>query len=286
MDQIRADEALNVTPVNVTGMHCINCAVLIERRFKTLSEVRRVMVNYPAGYALVTHAGTLDLTALQSALGDDGYTVSARDPNQPLPVATGNSGRDYLEIAAAFLVLAGLAALLHELNLLPRGLSVSDSMSYGLVFVIGLVASVSSCLAVTGGLLVAIAAKYSEANPQLSDRERLIPHLYFNAGRIISYTLLGGLVGAVGSALTLSPAASGILMVLASVIMIVLGLQMLKLLPTGLMPTMPKALAHGIHDLATRDSKEAAFALGAATFFLPCGFTQGLQLTSSPRPAS
>jgi copper chaperone CopZ len=160
MDQIRADEALNVTPVNVTGMHCINCAVLIERRFKTLSEVRRVMVNYPAGYALVTHAGTLDLTALQSALGDDGYTVSARDPNQPLPVATGNSGRDYLEIAAAFLVLAGLAALLHELNLLPRGLSVSDSMSYGLVFVIGLVASVSSCLAVTGGLLVAIAAKY------------------------------------------------------------------------------------------------------------------------------
>ena len=53
---------------------------------------------------------------------------------------------------------------------------------------------------------------------------------------------------------------------------------MLRLLPSGLLPTMPKAIAHRIHDLATRDSKEAAFALGAATFFLPCGFTQGLQL--------
>jgi uncharacterized protein len=67
-------------------------------------------------------------------------------------------------------------------------------------------------------------------------------------------------------------------MVLASVIMIVLGLQMLRLLPSGLLPAIPKAAAHRIHDLATRDSKEAALALGAATFFLPCGFTQGLQL--------
>ena len=76
-------------------------------------------------------------------------------------------------------------------------------MSYGLAFLIGLVASVSSCLAVTGGLLVALAAKYNETNPYLTDRQRLIPPLYFNLGRIISYTLLGGAIGALGSALTL-----------------------------------------------------------------------------------
>ena len=184
MEQTQGEQALNVTPVNITGMHCINCAVLIERRLQAVRQVRRVSVTYPAAYALITHSGQLDLAALQTALGDDGYTVTARDPAQPLPAASTNSGRDYLEIAAAFLVLAGLAVLLHELDLLPRGLSVSDSMSYGLVFVIGLVASVSSCLAVTGGLLVALAAKYSEANPQLSDRQRLTPHLYFNAGRL------------------------------------------------------------------------------------------------------
>ena len=62
-----------------------------------------------------------------------------------------------------------IALALQRFHLLPRGLSVSDQMSYGLVFIIGLVASVSSCLAVTGGLLVALAAKYNEANP-VSDR--------------------------------------------------------------------------------------------------------------------
>src|SRR5712691_4521261 len=62
--------------------------------------------------------------------------------------------------------------------------------------------------------------------------------------------------------------------------MILLGLQMLRLFPglTRFMPTMPKALAHRIHDLAERETKESAFFLGAATFFLPCGFTQALQL--------
>ncbi len=58
-------------------------------------------------------------------------------------------------------------------------------------------------------LLVVLAAKYNEANPYLSDRERLVPHLYFNLGRIASYTLLGGAIGGLGAALALTPAANG-----------------------------------------------------------------------------
>jgi len=153
-------------------------------------------------------------------------------------------------------------------------------MSYGLVFAIGLVASVSSCIAVTGGLLVAVAAKYNAANTHLSNVQRLKPHVYFNVGRIVSYTLLGGAVGALGSALTLTPMVNGILTLLASAVMIVLGLQMLKVFPSlgWLLPRLPKAFAHRIHDFTARETKDAAFLLGASTFFLPCGFTQALQL--------
>jgi uncharacterized protein len=62
--------------------------------------------------------------------------------------------------------------------------------------------------------------------------------------------------------------------------MILLGLQMLHLLPslTRFLPTMPKSFGHAIHNFAERDANGGAFALGAATFFLPCGFTQALQL--------
>jgi len=52
--------------------------------------------------------------------------------------------------------------------------------------------------AVVGGLLVAVAAKYNEASTALTPGQRMKPHIYFNAGRILSYTLLGGAIGALG----------------------------------------------------------------------------------------
>ncbi len=195
-------------------------------------------------------------------------------------VSTKNMPRDYAEIAAAFLIVIGILFALGQLDLLPKQFGVSETMSYGLVFVIGLVASVSSCIAVTGGLLVAVAAKYNETTASLTPMQRIKPHVYFNVGRILSYTLFGGAIGALGSALTLSPEITGVLTLIASAVMILLGLQMLKLLPalTRFLPTMPKAFGHFVHDLADRDANGGAFALGAATFFLPCGFTQALQL--------
>src|SRR3954466_10411610 len=191
-----------------------------------------------------------------------------------------NSPRDYVEIGAAFLIILAILLGLGRFVLLPTQFGVSETMSYGLVFVIGLVASVSSCIAVTGGLLVAVAAKYNEASTALTPMQRIKPHIYFNAGRILSYTLLGGAIGALGAALTLSPEINGVLTLVASAVMILLGLQMLRLLPalTRFLPTMPKSFSHFIHDLAERDANGGALVLGAATFFLPCGFTQALQL--------
>jgi protein-disulfide isomerase/sulfite exporter TauE/SafE len=191
-----------------------------------------------------------------------------------------NSTRDYVEIGNAFFVVIAIFFVLRQFDLLPKQFGLSNTMSYGLVFVIGLVASVSSCIAVTGGLLVAAAAKYNETTANLTPMRRMKPLIYFNAGRVLSYTLLGGAIGALGSALTLSPGINGVLTIIASVVMVLLGLQMLKLLPavTRFLPTMPKAFGHYIHDLAERDANGGAFVLGAVTFFLPCGFTQALQL--------
>jgi sulfite exporter TauE/SafE/copper chaperone CopZ len=259
-------------------MHCINCAGAVERLLRAVPHVQRVRVHYPSGRAAITHADPVDVAALQSALAPDGYTLSpgvveAASQHQ-------NTLNDYAEIGAVVVVLGAITLALQHLRLLPHGLSVSDEMGYGLVFIIGLVASVSSCLAITGGLLVALAAKYNEATPNLSDRARLVPHLCFNLGRIVSYTLLGGAIGGLGAALSLSPGATGTLTLIASAIMVLLGLSMLGLLPTigHFLPRLPCALSDRLHHAASNRTRSAAFLLGGATFFLPCGFTQALQL--------
>src|SRR5205085_9452647 len=113
--------------------------------------------------------------------------------------------------------------ILRQFDLLPKGFAISKDMSYGFVFLIGLVAAFSSCLAVTGGLLLAVAAKYSERHPNLDGLQKFKPTLYFNIGRVVSYTILGGAVGGLGSVFTLSQKGTGVLSIIASLIMIVLG---------------------------------------------------------------
>ena len=63
--------------------------------------------------------------------------------------------------------------------------------------------------------------------------------------------------------------------------MLIMGLEMLHLAPRWLkrlMPRMPKQLSHRMLDAEQKEHWAAPFLLGGATFFLPCGFTQALQL--------
>ena len=165
------------------------------------------------------------------------------------------------------------------MDILPT-LGVTEGMGYGFVFLIGLAASVSTCMAVTGGLLVATAAKYNERFGAGSGFRAFRPHLSFNAGRIVSYTVFGGMVGALGSVIALSPGASGAVTVAVSIVMLILGFQILGIFPrlARFAPRMPKGIAHWLSRLTDVEKPHAPFLLGAGTFFLPCGFTQALQL--------
>ena len=66
-------------------------------------------------------------------------------------------------------------------------------------------------------------------------------------------------------------------MVAVALLMIMIGVNLMEVLPAGTVG-MPKWLSHKVHDLAESKNPFAPMLLGAATFFLPCGFTQSMQL--------
>jgi sulfite exporter TauE/SafE/copper chaperone CopZ len=279
--------------LKVQNLHCGNCEVVVERKFKSVPGVQKVSVSHVTGRAEVfTTRPQTKLGEFDRAVRADGYSVSFWNADKKVnPSLTGKNAKPaYGEIASMFLLVFAAYLFLDRLNLIPDGPGIGKNMSYGLIFVIGLAAAFSSCLAVAGGLLLAIAAKYNDAHPDLTGFMKLKPTLYFNAGRIIGYTVLGGAIGQIGSVFTLSSFGTGVVSVIASLVMIILGFQMLHLFPwmKRFQPQMPKFLAHLVHDFSggagTRTGGPAL--AGAATFFLPCGFTQGLQLyvlsTGSP----
>ncbi len=269
--------------IYIEGMHCASCEVLIERRLKNVAGVDKVRVSHTSGEVELDCSFEPKLKDLGRAIKRDGYRIV-----QDKSVTYKNTVIDYVQIGAIFLILVAAYFTLNHSGLTPH-IGVSQNMSYGLIFVLGLIAATSTCLAVTGGLLIAISARYSEAHPNLTRAQTFKPHIYFNIGRVLSYTLFGALLGFIGSLFVFSSQISGIITIVVSVFMIFLGLQMLHLIPglNRLQIKVPKFIAHRIYEKGSQEYKPTApVLLGVLTFFLPCGFTQALQLyvltTGSP----
>ncbi len=176
-------------------------------------------------------------------------------------------------------VLLAAYAVFRRTGVFALSASVQGAVGLGAVFLTGVVAAGSTCLAVVGGLLLSVSAKWADARPNATRWQKLEPLLLFNTGRILGYAVLGGLVGFLGTAVGLSSRGTGYLTILVSAVMLLLGLNILRLVPKKFC-TLPlsRRLRERITHLRDSHHPAAALALGAFTFFLPCGFTQSMQL--------
>lgn len=259
--------------VGVNGMHCGSCEFIIERALKKVPGVVSVSVNRAKAIATVHYADRVPTQdELNVAVSSHGYSISET-------AGKAVTRKDYFEVGGAFLVVTALYLILKQFDLLPN-IGVSENMSYWIVFLIGLVAALSTCIAVTGGLLLALSNRHAQQHPEATGWERFRPHIRFNLGRLIGYTVLGAAVGGLGSVITISPGAMKVVTIIVSVVMVLLGLQLLRIFPslTRFQIRMPKFFGHRIVSASEKESGRGPFLLGAATFFLPCGFTQALQL--------
>ncbi|HEY5434274.1 MAG TPA: sulfite exporter TauE/SafE family protein, partial [Candidatus Limnocylindrales bacterium] len=156
---------------------------------------------------------------------------------------------------------------------------------------LGLAAGVSTCMALVGGLVLGLSAAFASGRPDLSGAAAMRPAAVFVGGRIAGYALFGAVLGAIGASVTMPPMLTAVLMITVAVVMLLLGTRLTGLSPrlAGWSPTLPMGLGGklGLADGgAGAYSDRRAAMLGAASFFLPCGFTQAIQIyalsTGSP----
>ncbi|MDR1826793.1 MAG: sulfite exporter TauE/SafE family protein, partial [Methylobacteriaceae bacterium] len=95
---------------------------------------------------------------------------------------------------------------------------------------------------------------------------------------VISYTLVGFVVGALGSVLTFSPMAQGMLKLAAGVFMVIMGVNMLGVFPAlrRLNPRLPKFLADRVH--AGKAGAKSPLYVGLLNGLMPCGPLQAMQI--------
>ena len=253
------------------GMHCNSCVLLIESTLGELEQVSTVKASL--GTCCVEVEGNFEgydkeevAAELSRALTSHGYSLAL---NQEKKVITWFDFKWAIPIALVFVTVFLVLQKMGLVNLIGAG-----EVTYGTALVIGLVASLSTCMAVVGGLLLSMSATFAK------EGDKVKPQLMFHASRLISFFILGGVIGAIGAAFTLNVAATFILSLLIGLVMLILGINLLDIFPQvkKWQPAMPKFVAKRAHSMSQLNHSLTPLLVGAATFFLPCGFTQSMQL--------
>src|SRR5574343_1567392 len=254
---------------HVSGTHCPSCKIFIEDTLNEQIGIRRKNVDLK--HETVSIDTALDenqhklAEILTEKIKHNGYSLSV--DKKARETKDGNVIWQALPIGLAFLALFFIVQKSGILNF-GLGGTVTPVTS----FIIGLVASVSSCLAVVGGLVLSLSATVSQ--DKISDKK---PMILFHGGRLISFAVLGGVLGAIGSAVGISFTVTAILGIIASVVMIVLGLNLVGVFEKNII-----ALPSGVFNFFRKAEHKtiAPFLVGVGTFFLPCGFTQAMQVAA------
>lgn len=253
----------------IKGMTCIQCEKILQKSLLKADGIYEATVNYKEGKAYIQYdSERLSEEAIKSIIAKAGYEQ-----------VLGNNHLKDSEILGTLQVVGmglfiGLLYLVVDktigFNAIPE---ISSSMSYGMLFVIGLLTSLH-CIAMCGGINLSqclVPRKDGSFTPSWK------PGAAYNAGRVISYTVIGGIVGGLGSVIGFSGSFKGAIAILAGVFMMVMGINMLDVFPQlkRFSPRMPLKLRR---TLMGKNNERGPFVVGLLNGLMPCGPLQAMQL--------
>jgi len=280
--------AKKLITLSVAGMTCTACERRITKALTKLPGVISASASARKGSASLITTSEASRASIEQAIIACGYRLGGSPWLNRDPVVWRSAG-----VAAVF--VAVLVWLVGAGDLAGR---FGDLSTGGLLLVLalGLAAGVSTCMAMVGGIILAISASAAGRATAKGGSARTSAwrtNLVFQAGRIGGFGLLGVVLGALGGRAAMPQPVVVTLMVAVAVTMLLVGVRLTELSPriAGWSPTIPGAVGDRLGltgDVPARRTAGVVVA-GAATFFLPCGFTQAVQLyafsTGSPRAA-
>lgn len=266
--------------IRLGGLHCTACVLINEKALLTLPGVTDAKINM-SGVTEISYQDSLpEENKIRQIIEKNGYKYlglitdynnkSSLENNLNCAQPNKNQKTNW------FLIIPALVLMYWLLGRLGGGdfsQLLNGEFSPALALLVGLTAGFSTCLALVGGLVFGLAANYAKNNPLASRFQKFRPHLLFNFGRLGGFFLLGGLLGLLGSTLKISPIFNGLLNISIGIIILILGLKLLEAIPA-----LQKFNFSLPQNWGRKIKANNPVFLGALSFFLPCGFTQSMQV--------
>lgn len=252
--------------IHIKWMHCISCEMIIENELKNMTGVKLLMLSHKKWIMEIEYEQVSDYKKVVNMIEKNGYKVVEGTDNKVLENNILSN-----TIALLVIVILFMFTWLFDLN---KFIPDTATLSYSWALLVWVIASVSTCLAITWWIIIWF-SKYIDSTH--STKWHVKVQLWFQLWRIIWFFILGWLLWITWKIFSLSFSISSILTFSVGILLLYIGLNILWILPSisKFWVHMPKSFASKITKLWKPEYAPIAWAL---TFFLPCWFTQTMQL--------
>ncbi len=148
---------------------------------------------------------------------------------------------------------------------------------------IAFLGSFGHCIGMCGGIVVAYST--IKIDPKSSKVSQSVAHLLYSFGRVLTYTVLGAMFGALGGVVLFSNNANGGLLIFAGVVMILAGLSLMgKIKFLTLIEhsfSSSSVYKNAFKTVLNSKSNLSFFLLGMLNGLLPCGFVYFFAITAA-----
>ena len=250
--------AIKTQSLYVKDMVCNSCEKIIEEDVKKLDGIKNVKAIFKTSVVTINYdSDKCSYSDIKRIITECGYTVMPHS----------NSNNNSSEFIRNAILIIGLVFVMTKLTSLSNYFDISSILNsnatYFIIFIVGLLSSLH-CVGMCGGIML---------SQSLSTNNVKAPLLY-NLGRVISYTVIGGIIGTIGSVLSVSTQASVIIYIIAGAFMIIHGAN-----------TMGFRILRGFSfklpfrsNCSLKSKNSTPFVVGLLNGFMPCGPLQTMQL--------
>jgi sulfite exporter TauE/SafE/plastocyanin domain-containing protein/copper chaperone CopZ len=239
--------------IKVYNMTCTSCEVRIEKALMSIPGVTKVLADYKSESVFIEYDEEMcNMLQIKEKISKLGYS-------------TENAGN--FKIVGMLIIILAIILLSKAGNSFDMESKLANA-SFLVLFVVGVFTSLH-CVGMCGGIMLS----QSIGTESKSKFQALKPAIFYNLGRVVSYTILGGIVGAIGSVFSLTLTMKAGFQVLAGIFMIIMGLNMAGY---SLFRKFNIKLPWSFCSL--KKSGKTPFVVGILNGFMPCGPLQTMQL--------
>jgi sulfite exporter TauE/SafE/copper chaperone CopZ len=260
---------MNKYNFKIEGIHCAACEIIIEREVKKIKEIQRIEY-YDEQVTVYSELLSEDelRSIINETLNKHGYNIENNF------VSKGSKFKEWIDASLITASVIAVYIIIRQVLKVDFAFT-TDKVDYISIFIVGVLASISTCMAVVGGIVLSISSSFSKSNSRL-------PITIFHVSRIISFFLFGGVLGILGGVLLPTLAVQSVIEIVLFFVFIILGLNLLgfKVFRFGIAKKLGAETIDAVDNSTKSINILTTVFLGALTFFLPCGFTQTAQFTA------